>query len=351
MGIKPLNQKVLADPNYWTLARLRTDFADKFEPPVEAFRVTGSRKIIKPYGRDFLRYRPTRFRGYDYDMPSELLLSSKQLKKKISTVSLDTILSQHRGSIGQLFIRAAAGDEEAISRFVERVCDLVRQLENLEKYQPKKIRAVAETRLRWPILLSRACATPGKSPKRMMELEAAKSRLWNLGVGKGAIIHIRQDQRTDWANYWTRLAAWAVEECLETRAIVAILLHHADRYGARSYPVKLKFWEARIEADIYVIEERSFIAELLITEWQRRCLELTIPISKNNLDAWKYVLAEFTREAFFCSRKKLYASALNVIGQKDRTESDRRNMALDRVEQALRSFARTGSRTNPPDVQ
>lgn len=185
----------------------------------------------------------------------------------------------------------------------------------------------------------------------MMELEAAKSRLWNLGVGKGAIIHIRQDQRTDWANYWTRLAAWAVEECLETRAIVAILLHHADRYGARSYPVKLKFWEARIEADIYVIEERSFIAELLITEWQRRCLELTIPISKNNLDAWKYVLAEFTREAFFCSRKKLYASALNVIGQKDRTESDRRNMALDRVEQALRSFARTGSRTNPPDVQ
>ena len=330
-----MNQEIHNSLEYWTLEKLReTGFATPIPSPLplQDFQQIRPGKLRKVYpatqSQNLHLYRPTRFRGYNFDMPSERLRSPAELSGEVDNHSLEELCSQALNSHRQILIRAVAGDERAMHFFADRVRMSVHCLEILEKAQGEKLRALAEQCPWWPVKLS-------LNPQ---DIQIAKHRLRNLSVGQKALTPTRSGQRVDRRSFWTRLAAWAVDECYNiTRTVVPMLERHAQSAGAKPNRVKQKLWGTPVQATYYYLPE----GVLCIADWEKRCIGLSKPITKENFESWREVVRGFVRE-FWDSSASGYRAALDLTktGQQKRTEAERRSMALDRVEQALRSLTR-----------
>jgi hypothetical protein len=320
---------------YWTLQRLRENgFATSIARPLPLhdFQQIGTGKLRKVYpasrAQQLHLYRPTRFRGYNFDIPGERLRSAAEIAGEVDSRSLDDLYSQALDSHRQLLIRAAAGDERAMYFLADRVGMAARYLEILEEAQPEKLRALAQQYPRWPVLLS-------LNPQ---DIEIARDRLRRLCVGQKALTPTRSGQRVDRRSFWTRLAAWAVDECYNiTRTVVPVLEHHAKCAGARPKRVKERLWGTPVEATYYYLPE----GVLCLTDWEKQCVHLSKPVTKENFGSWWKAVRGFVREFWHCSASG-YATALDhtKTGQHTKTEPERRSMAFDRVEQALRGLTR-----------
>jgi hypothetical protein len=268
-------------------------------------------------------------------MPSEQLRSPEELKAKMDSRKTNALASQAGDALGQLYIRAAYGDDEAMRFLVERTSELAQLLEILEQYQPNKLRVLAAKRIWWPMRMSRACAA--ENEKAQTELDRTRLRLSKLRVGEEAVIRVKP--RTDLENYWTRLALWVVTEVWNmTRPATHVFLHHAKQAGASPFRIPVQVSGTKLKGNYYRVPQGLSFNVLIVSDWERQSLKLTAPVMRANLANWQSVAAEFVREAFHV-RPVLYKEALAKVGQADRTEGDRRNMALDRVRQALRSLA------------
>ncbi len=335
------------DLNYWTLPRLRdAGYATLVPPPpqLKDFQQVRPGKQRKTYcftsPLEFLQFRPNRFRGFEFDLPSETIWSDEELSGMVDNRSLDELISGATDTARQMLIRAAAGDEVAIRFFSNHVRLCTRALEHLEKKQPEKLRAWAEQCPRWPVLLART-SPPAKpddakrdSRRYPKDLEAVLARLHKLNVGSKALIPSAPGRRAD--SFWTHLAAWAAEECCSAATIVKVYEHKAEAAGAKPLRSVIRLWSTPIEATYHCVREGSIVAALVITDWEKKCVSLTMPITRQNFKDWNTVVREFVRECFHSSAA-LYKKALGEVqtGQVRADETLRRNRALDYVTQAL----------------
>jgi hypothetical protein len=344
----PVERQPFHDPDYWTLRRLREAGYGTLVPPppqLKDFQRVRFGKLRKTYSNasisEFLQFRPNRFREFEFDMPSEEIRSDEELSRMVDNRSLDELVSGANDSAKQMLIRAAAGDEEAIRFFSNHVRLCTRALEHLEKKQPEKLRTWAEQCPRWPVLLART-SPPAKpdDPKRdsrryPKDLEAVLARLHKLNVGSKALIPSGPGRHP--GSFWTHLAAWAAEECRSAATIVKIYEHKAEAADAKPRRSVIRLWNKPIEATYYYVREGSIVAALVITDWEKKCVSLTTPITQENFEGWNTVVREFVRECFHSSAA-LYKKVLGEVqtGQVGADETLRRNRALDYVTQALR---------------
>jgi hypothetical protein len=79
-------------------------------------------------------------------------LSQKEIAEKIDKRPLLQLRSQINDVMGQITVRAAAGEENAIHNLLASARGIIGALETVQKAQPKKLRAIAEESLDWPVL-------------------------------------------------------------------------------------------------------------------------------------------------------------------------------------------------------
>jgi hypothetical protein len=261
------------------------------------------------------------------DLPSEKLEPLEKLAGKIDTRSLDELMSEPTYATGQLLLRACCGDEQAIFFFAMRVSEHVYYLETLSKYQPDKVRSLASTYDRWPVLLS-------LNPQ---DIQIAMDQIKSLNVGAAAAMPTRTGQKVDRRIYWTRLVQWAIGECMTCGMYVKILERLAAKRKASAKTVETKIWNKSVHATCWYLRDGNTYNALVITEWEKHCASLAVPITDRNFNEWWSVVQEFTREALYSS-EELYSAALREIGQTNRPKYERRSMALDRVRQTLKSM-------------
>jgi hypothetical protein len=300
--------------DYYTLEWFRNNgYATEIRPRPESegFQQVARGRLRKVYSapQRFFCYRVNRFRLFDWNMPSEQPRSPEEIAAGIDTRSFEELLPQATEPLGQLLTRAAAGNETAIRFFAYRVYDLARQLETLEKFQPAKLRAVAETFDRWPVLLSH---NPG-------DIDIATTRITDLRVGEKAFPQTSQGQKFARDSYWTRLAAAAAEECQIAGKLVCILDDAQARHFLGTKRVKDKLWRVSVCATWYGLPDGL----LEIRDWERDCAKLSQPISKDNFKAWWTAIREYVREYWYCS-ESAYHTALSFINS-DYKEMDRCN--------------------------
>ena len=260
-------------------------------------------------------------------MPSEVVRSAAECSGQVDARPMEELDSCAHDAIRQILTRAAAGDEMAMRLFVERVHLFVRCLELLQTAQPEKLRALAAERSRWPVLLS-------LNPQ---DMRIAQQRLRDLTLGEKALAPTRSNQRTDRRIFWTRMAQFAVSECDCTRVMVPILASLAASAGVAPKRIPHMAWRTPLDATCYFMRDGC----ICIADWEKLCLNLSKPITKTNFKEWWEVVRRFAYE-YWDSSPAAYASALKIIGQPDIGEAIRRNMAFDRLEQALRGL--TGAR-------
>ena len=78
---------------------------------------------------------------------------------------------------------------------------------------------------------------------------------------------------------------------------------------------------------------------ILITEWEKRGANLSLPVTKGNLNQWRYVIKHHVLEYWRCFPQE-YKAALQQIGHPKEENWRRHNLAVDRVEQAFRDLVR-----------
>jgi hypothetical protein len=337
------------DAGDWTLARLRDSGYGHPIPAPDLWRKVGPARIQKRYygsPLQCLQFRPSRFRAFYTDLPSESFRPVEEIQAKLDNHPLAELDARASDCLRQMALRARCGDAMAMRFVAERAYNLLRHLELLEKTQPRMVSATAASCDRWPVLLGRI-SPPARAddPKRERrrypkELEAVLTRLHNLKVGVKMPIRTGPGRNADRRSYWTRLAEWAVGECLSAGALVKLFKHRAHTFGGVPQRGATRIWNTKVEDTCYYVREGSIFGVLVITDWENRCASLRRPITPKNLPAWQTVVRGFVRE-YFHGSKKAYREALSKIqsGQSEMDETPRRNKALDHVSQALRTLA------------
>jgi hypothetical protein len=340
------------DPDYWTLERLRdAGYAKPIPPPPpsKAFLMVRTRRFRKVYSndapRELLYFRPTRFRSFYIDLPSESFRSLRKVRAQLDTrfsPEIDVLASDR---LRQLVLRARCGDEIAMRLVAERAYNLLRHLELLEKTQPRLIRRVAETFDRWPVLLPRTSPAPkADDPKRERrrypkDLEAILSRLNRLNVGAKSLIPRGPGRSADRKSFWVRLASWAVDECFQAGVLVKLFEHKANKCCATPQRGSTTFGTTKVEDTYYFVRELQIAGILTITDWEKKCANLTRPIISSNFRDWRAVVRQFSRECLYSCSKLRKEAFKYVRTERDQVdETARRNKALDYVDQALRSI-------------
>jgi hypothetical protein len=281
-------------------------------------------KWRKVYGRAPIeRYM---LRATKWDMRKEVkpLRTTQEISAEIDKRPLLELREQIHEVMGQIAVRAAAGDESAIHNLVAVARGIISVLETVERAQPKKLQKIAAESVNWPVLLS---------PNRQ-DIEHAKKNTQRLKVGERAPTPRRSGQKLDPRTFWTRLAADAFQACQEVKEVVPILKDQCD--GITPYRRASKFWGFTVEADFYQV---SSIDCIVITGWEGRCPGLSLPVSRENLKDWWYVVKHYVIE-YWHGFPQEYDEALRQIGHKDDDEWQRRNWAVGRVEQAFRDLVK-----------
>ena len=104
--------------------------------------------------------------------------------------------------------------------------------------------------------------------------------------------------------------------------------------GAKRVRETLEFWpQTRAKATYYYLANGDVV---IIADWQSKCVKLSGPITKRNFPEW-WNVAKWCVLEHWKNPKGNYAEALKEIGQANEPEWRRRNLAIDRLEQALRS--------------
>ena len=231
----------------------------------------------------------------------------------------------------QLLYRAHHGDDKALALFARLARESVDALATLARFEPERVRRIAATYPQWPVLLS-------LNPQ---DLRHTKQALKELAVGSQALTPTRVGQRVDPRNFWTRLALAALDACDRARKNTPPLQEHA-RAAVKRLPQPRHFWGTRTHTTFYFLANGDAI---IITDWHRKCARLAQPITAANFDQWWNVVKlcvlhhwQNKEEIYDLPGSLSYAEALRSIGQSNKEEWQRRDFALSRVKQTLRSL-------------
>jgi hypothetical protein len=234
----------------------------------------------------------------------------------------EQLLDQVKDAIQQLLFRAHCGDVRAIATVVVAIRHSVEALDLLANKSPQKIRGVAKGLPQWPVLLS-------LNPQ---EIRHVVKHLKKLGVGSKAKTPTGPGQRRDPHNFWTRIADEAYATCRRCKHDVRLL--ESLCRGARRERKTWQYWGIEEKRTIYYPAETP---PVLIADWQKRCKELSQPITDTNFDDWWKVVKLCVLQ-YWQNPRSNYRKALNIIGQKNLKTWERRELALARVKQAFRSL-------------
>ena len=221
----------------------------------------------------------------------------------------------------QILVRAHADDDEALALYFVITRQAVMSFDNLVRHEEKRTRAVAELCSDLPVLLS-------LNPQ---DIEAAKERVRLLNVGTKAILPTRSGQRTDKRNLWTRLAIYAFDACMKNVRVVPQIETRCE--GAKQKRAERKFWDTVEKRMEYTLSDGS---PAIIADWQRECVNLTMPLTADNFDQWKWVIKMCVLE-FWRRSPDNYDKALKEVGNLGESESYRRHLAMNRTLQAFKS--------------
>jgi hypothetical protein len=280
------------------------------------------------------QYHPTRWFGMEYLPKTEQLIPNEQIAAKVDNRTLDELLKEAESILDQIRFRAHLGDERAIHQFAVLVRHAANALETLGQAQPKKVRAAAEQERKWAVVLS----------LRPKDIELAKGRLRDLGLGQKATPPTGPGQRIDPNNYWTGYANRAIDWCVIAKTFVPILEVHAADAGAVAERRKDKRWRTPAAATVYRISGDCIV----IADWQKQCVELSEPITESNIKQWWHVIQSSILEYWY-RFPEAYNHALAQIGvgsvkragqKQDRRDKEdrRRNLAIGLIWQALKSL-------------
>jgi hypothetical protein len=340
------------DRDYWTLARLRdAGYARPVPPPPPSKQFVTVRPgvSVKVYStnapREYLYFRPTRFRSFYIDLPSERLRSARKARLQLDarlSPEIDILASEQ---LRQLVLRARCGDKMAARLIANRAYNLLRHLELLEKVQPRLLRQVAETFDCWPASLPRTGPAPKTDdPKRERrrypkDLEGILSRLSRLNVGAKSLAPRRPGRTADRNSFWVRLASWAIDECFQAGVLVKLFEHKANECGACPTRGSTTFGSTTVQDTYYYVKESQIAGILTITDWEKKCANLARPIRRQNFSDWRAVVRQFSRECFHSCCELREEALKNVrTGQHQISETSRLNIALNYVDQALRTL-------------
>ncbi|PYJ86051.1 MAG: hypothetical protein DME22_06795 [Verrucomicrobia bacterium] len=274
-------------------------------------------KIYKRERTEVWVLRPTR-----WNLAKELR-PPEQIAESVDKRPLLQLLDQREDLMQQVFARALCGDEQAIALMISTARGAVRALGHLEKRQAAKLKAKAETCSDWPVLLS-------PNPQ---DISHAKECVARLNVGAKATIPRHHRQRLDPRNFWTQLAAAGVEECEENKVTVPVL--EAQASGGRRQRKALKIWRTRVEGTIHYPNYGDCV---LIADWEKRCVTLSVPIIESNFKQWWSVVQLWLLEYWWLNRKAYHTALAQISDMTAPKESKKRNLALAQVRRALRSL-------------
>jgi len=249
-------------------------------------------------------------------------LTAEEIAKRINNRPLLQLLAQREEVMQQICIRAAAGDEDAIHMFVSSARGVINALESIEKAQPQKLRAIAETSIDWPVLLSR-------NPQ---DIEHARNHVFRLKVGSKAATPRRPGQKIDPRGFWTKLADTGFHACQDNKALVPALEAHC--LGTKPERKDRQFFGTKMKANYYYVSPNDCI---VITDWEKNCLSLSLPVTEDNRKQWWTAVKHWVLE-YWCGYPPGYQEALRQIRNDKEEEWRRRNMAIDRLEQAFRDL-------------
>lgn len=302
------------------------------DPPLDGHQIGPKRfhKVYRSSQKELWLYRPTRrWHGKELLPPAEQFRAVAEIAPLLDERPLEQLIEEVEGILKQLLHRAHRGDKRAIRLFTATVRRSVSSLSTLAAQQPEKVRAEAEEEPRWPVLLSR-------NPQ---DQAIAESLIHDLHVGEKATTPTRPGQKVDRRNLWTKLASLAVNECEITAKFVPVFEAHAANAGASPQRIKVKVWATSLSATGYDLEEEGIV----IADWQKKCVSLSKPITKQNFKDWWQAVKGFVLE-YWQTSPEAYASALKYIGdgslKKGRRykEDRKRNLALYAVHDALESL-------------
>ncbi len=199
----------------------------------------------------------------------------KEIARRVDKRPLRELELQVKDAMKQILVRAQAGDDEALALYFVITRQAVMSFDNLVRHEEIRTRAVAELSPELPVLLS-------LNPQ---DIAAAKERMRLLNVGTKAMMPTRFGQRTDKRNLWTRLAIYAVNACQENVRIVPQIETRCE--GAKQKRAERKFWDTVEKRMEYTLSDGS---PAVIADWQRECVKLTMPLTADNFDQWKWVI-------------------------------------------------------------
>jgi hypothetical protein len=246
--------------------------------------------------------------------------NAEEMARRIDKRPLLELKSQIDEIVGQVVVRAAAGDDNAIHNLVSMARGIATALETIQRAQPKKVQAVAEESVNWPVLLS-----PIKQ-----DIDHARRQIEVLQVGRKAPSPRRPGQKIDPRGFWTRLAEAGFKVCQDNRILVPVFQAHCE--GTTPMRNSHKSWGITAEASYYYVTPTDVI---IIADWETTCINLSLPVTRDNIKDWWHAIKHYTLE-YWTGFPDEYDEALRQIGHEDDEEWQRRGCAVDRVEQAFR---------------
>lgn len=239
--------------------------------------------------------------------------------------SLDELNRQAMDALSQILSRAHGGDALAIRKYVDLVRGAAGSLEDLAAAQQGAVKAQAEALPDWPVLTSR---NPADARRAAKCVEA-------LAVGaRAAVTTSKPSSHVDRSTIWTRTAERAFATCKINRTLVPEL--EANCANATKKRETTHFWKTEAQATFYYLPGGDVV---IIPDWARDCVGLTLPVTPENFPAWWKVVKAAVLQHWHTSPDD-YREALKTIGAMALEEYDKRNRAVAAIEQAFRNLTR-----------
>src|SRR5438876_8694795 len=140
-------------------------------PPVREWQQIRPGRQFRKYGSGAPKGRWV-YRGAVLQ-PHNKRRSTHEIAALVDKRSLEELNDLVQDAIKEILARAHCGDEKAIAQFARVALEANASLESLANFEPDKVRTVAETSVRWPVLLS----------LNPCDGKWAKEHLLSLGVG------------------------------------------------------------------------------------------------------------------------------------------------------------------------